>query len=377
MSNTTAVLLRSCWLAGLLTATAAGQSATPKPPQVYEDQEQLLTSQRREVDKLIGWWKNRLLRASSAEDVVTVRKGLLGHYNFYDNQPWKTYYADQATKQLKDVLTGKALKSGDTRGELKQINAAMAVADMKHQAVQPALELLVASENQALRYFGWRGYEAIQPQILSADKPLETLLASLKRAISTETNPLILKLVFRTADLPDNARLSRSTRAKVRSALLDALAGAWPTYRKNVAGDSDPQALQAVTEAVNVLGELGGQLRQDAAEAGGEDKQALQARWTRSLQLLADMTDTAAQAWLDRAGQPQGFLKPMEDLLLACEAGLQASTGSEPDRLKQAVTAGDDVVGNREAAVLRANLKWLAELKPLGVKQPAAPAGGN
>lgn len=379
MPNCKRPLAATFLLLGLAAGLAVAQ--VPPIPNIHEDllEGQLLTTHKRQINTRIDWWKQKLLLAGSTDDILRARQSLLGDYSLYNSPAYKRYFAGRAARVFAPLLTGQGYQPDDNLAALRKINTAMVLAEMHQATIQPALEIMVASDNQALRLFGWEGYMNTQPALLKASagpKALTSLVNALRNALETETNPLILSRVFRTMDIPASSPLPAATKQRAQIQFVQAFQRAWPAQRRAVLDGAGPKHLAAVTQAIPLLGNLAANLQQAANAADGQARKDLASAATAAVQMLAEMTDSAAnafdKAWQNRDDQ-QERLASLETLLRACETALQTATGLKHNHLAGKLDAPLAEVGDRAAAILKAYLQWLEALKTRGVKQPASP----
>ncbi len=351
----------------------AGPAARAIPPAIVIPhdlmQTKLLRVHRKLIADRIEWWKQVLLSARTDEDLRYACEKLLGDYQLYPNRFYQNEFAEETVAQCTDVLTGKALSADDPLRTQKIINIALVLTRMHRLPVAPALQYMVASDNEALRFIGFQGYLALREAILQAGASGKTpLLDALRRSATEETNPLILTTVFQimnpdgAADLPDSARLA------AEKEFLPILQAVWDAQRKQfltLHSDDDSDRVEAVRAAATAVAAIG---RDANHTSDGKTR-------TTCLQMILDLAQSAAKAY-DLAWSKQGaypkLLIEYAELLTACEKALNKLAGTNHTFLAEKTDRKRDVPG-RGAAVREAVLNWTDALKDQGVHDPAEP----
>jgi hypothetical protein len=357
--------------AGLvLVLSAALAQAQPKMPEISPElmETRLLQIHRKAVQARIDWWKGKLASATTDEEIIEARKNIRRDYSRYLNDVYREAFTEMATASLMPMLQGQGLDLTTRLDQLRQLNVAIVLTKMKYLPSLPALKVMIASDNQALQYLGWQGYGQLQPKLLAkGGEPLKSYLALLADTITPETNPLILRPIF-SALAAEGMTLPKAQAPQASKKLLGRFEAIWPMLRKSIppksSGDAtasspgDPVVFDLAEPAVSAVMNIAANLPADAS-----------AEKTRCLQLVYSMAQTAAAEY-DRAFQqapPDGAsMARMGDLLSLCEDALSAMTGQKKQYVAEALQA--DVA--RGAAVQEAVLiKWLDDLKPMGVKE--------
>ncbi|MBN1943391.1 MAG: hypothetical protein JW849_08880 [Phycisphaerae bacterium] len=327
----------------------------------------LLGTHRKQIDDRVAWWKKSLLAAKTDEDIQRAGEKLLNDYQLYPNPNYQQAFAEETLKQYTDVLNGKAFSPDDSLVPLKRINAALILTQMEQPNMQPALQILVADKNEALRFLGWQGYDAMRKNLLNGSKEdLAPLIASTKTAVEKENNPILLSAVYRVMNLGKlEGQVREPLRQAADAAFLQALQTSWPRRCKQVRiiKTTRKDLLPALRVAVRTLRSIG----KDLQSAGRKDAEV-----TRCLQMTFDMAAAAAQTY-DRAWQNRNttLLEPCTDLLEACESAFNALAGVKNAFLKEKLNPRNEVP-DRGAAVLEAVLvHWAEALKDKGVQDTA------
>ncbi|MCK4625491.1 MAG: HEAT repeat domain-containing protein [Phycisphaerae bacterium] len=147
---------------------------------------------RGKIETYVGHWVEQLKKADKIPDVVKARKAITDGYNAHNKQAWQVAYAEISSGKV-PVLFGLA-------DQVKQIQAAMAVATMHQYTIQPALEKMARHKNPAVRYWAVRGYRPSVRKMLLYPERAKKMLATLERLGLKESGP-ILSVVLRTLNI--------------------------------------------------------------------------------------------------------------------------------------------------------------------------------
>jgi len=327
------------WMAVVaILATTAYSQTLPTAidiPEGLQSRGELLRSHKAQVVARLNHWIRRLREAKTEEAIIQARKGLLGDYAKYDHPNYRNCFATLAIGQLTDLLDAKGIEPTDPHRKVKRINAAMAMSEMPHSPVQPAMEKMVADENEAIRYFGWKVYiQARNLLMVGGDRTFGKMVASLKRAAAEESNGRILALVYGSMDLsaPEFERF-KDIKKSARAEFLKVLTETFPARRRQIL-DGNLETLNAMRYTASPLAFL----------AAGESK-------AQATQLIANLTDSAAKL-MDQAREARKNLTGKEreknnaqriagkKLLQAMEEALQSVTGQNKAFLHNALKGG-------------------------------------
>jgi hypothetical protein len=379
MLKQTLLLTCLCVVSSVSTVTAAPKTIPQAItiPETLRDGK-LLTQHKKQVDDRIAWWKESLLVANNDKDIQRATNKLLDDYRLYPNPSYQKQFAEETLRQFTNVLNGKVFKTklddptvmDDRLATLKRINAALVLAQMDQLEMQPALQILVADKNEALRFIGWEGYEVLRKSILnSTEKNLKPLLDAVKTSVGTETNPILLSAVYRVMNLGKiEGTVSTRLRLTADAAFLDALRASWSKRCKQVqSAAAREKFLPAMKLAVLALRSIGSDLKKTGSKGEASVKLCLQ--------MVFDVTAAAAQAY-DRALQkhtPDDALREQcTDLLLMCEDALNTLAGAKNTFIADKTNLLKKVPA-RGAAVMEAVLvHWAEALKDKGVKESPA-----
>lgn len=339
----------------------------------------LLTKHKQQIDDRIAWWKKSLLLAGNDEDIQRAGEKLLGDYLLYPNPSYQKTFAAETLKQYTDVLNGKVFESKPNDADskdgslatLKRINTALVFKKMNQPELQPAMQILVNDKNEALRFIGWLGYDAMRKDLLNGtENNLKTFVEDVKKGAKEETNPILLSILYRVMNLGTITEdVNEKLRLEADTAFLQALQVSWAARCKQVqaAKSAEEDLLPSLRLAVMALGSIGNDLKHAEAK---DDKSI-----TLCLQMIYDMTLATAKtydrAWQDRANSA-GLLDQCTSLLLACESALNTLADTKNTFLTEKTDMKKDQA-DRGAAVLEAALvDWGEALKDKGVKEPDA-----
>ncbi len=289
-----------------------GPAGGPEGPPELEIPESSLRSGLLEgdvavVQQYVTYWVDKFTEAATEEAILDARVRLVRGYNRYENWQFQSVYAEQAVKVLAPLL-----ESPDIR---KQINAAMAVSQMREVAVQPLLESLVVSRNPALRLYGWTGYRRIRLLVLAQGKePVGRMLAALEKASMTEdSGPVmgaILEMMYLAPDRP--SIVSASVFDETRTRLLAIFRQCWPRVCQKVL-DGHRGMIRAAGAGLDAL-------RQVAS-----DEDATKETQLAAVQMVVDLVWCAAKCYAT-GGQTAAQMAANEALLRECETALNAIT---------------------------------------------------
>lgn len=346
--------------AGLvLVLSAAVAQAQPKMPDISPElmETRLLQIHRKAVQARLDWWIGQMKTATTDEEIIEARRNLRRDYSRYLNDVYREAFTEMATASLLPMLQGQGGDSSSRLDEIRRLNVAIVLSQMKYLPSTPALKVMVTGENQAMQYLGWQGYGQLQPKVLAkGGEPLKSYLALLGDTITPETNPLILRPIF-SALAAEGMTLPKAQAPQACKTLLAGFDSVTPMLRKSISADM-PVVFDLIAPAVAAVANIAANLPADAS-----------AEKTRCLQAVYSIAQTAAAEY-DRATQvpppDRATMGRVGDVLQECESALEAISGQKKQFIAQALQA--DVAPG--AAVQEAVLvKWLDTLKPMGVKE--------
>jgi hypothetical protein len=356
-------------LGALLAASSTLTAAAPPIPNIPEDllKSELLSVYKDQIDARVKYWREQFLIAPTNRDIIAARQGLAADYRLYDSPYYRTVVAEKTNQYLMDILTGKALKADDDLARLRRINVAMALAKMTSSKLQQAFEIMVQSDDPALRYLGWRGYARNKLMFLASPEGSSTLIASAEKTMNRKSNPLILTEVFRTMTLVGGSdRITPSRRKSLDEQFLKIIQPNWPDLRKTLMEAEQVAAFTEMEQAANALGTIGHDL------AGDNQSSRVIA------QMLVDLAYTASKRYrqlYDQRDSQEFLLLACSQVLEACEQALIAVSGQDTTRIAPKLDLTQEIASRADAIEL-AILNWAEALKPIGVKDPTpiAPA---
>ncbi len=371
---------------GILMITLWANQARAIPPEINipEDalKRQLLPAYQKPVDARIEWWKDMLINARKSSEVIAARKGLMTDFELYKSERYQSYFAWATVKNFKDLLAGQGYNANDSMVQEKQINIALAFADMANRQTVPALDVMIASQNNGLRYLGWKGYQSISEQIIKGgQKATDPFVQTLADAMQAEKSPAILKKIFQVMETSCNTQsVSAIVLRDIKGKILDAFEKAWPAWRAKVQEGTDAEMIDTIGEAVTSMVSIATSKPSDLK--GNERTKMLQMILNQAY--TASVTyDKALQAGKDKFAnitnekvrdrqieENMALQQACSQLLLSCEDGLGKISGDKKTPIQAALNA--EVA--KGAAVRGSVLDWASTLKKQGVKDPVPAA---
>ncbi len=308
--------------------------------------------------------------------VLAGRDGLIAAYNYYDSIQFKNAVARQAFE-----IVAPLLDSGDL---LKQINVAMALAEMSAASGQENFEKMIShNNNEAVRFLGWRGYSEARMAILATGsaKPTDKMLAAMANAVTQEKSSLVIRVVFEAINFPPSAPegVNKDKYDRARREALTVLASNW-LNQSNQVRYGDWEMSESFRRATSAIANSWDLLSDDPAQR------------TKYLQMIIDVAWSSAQAYeaaMRVAERATGLTKDDANtkieantlLLRSCEQALNSITKGDRDYLAKTLTdtsipdrasaprGWKDLATGRQYGVLA----WIEELEAEGVTIPKAP----
>lgn len=326
-----------------------------------------------QIDTYLTYWAGQIKDGKDESTIVAARGKILAAYNQYDAAPFKSIYAQEAVKYLMPLLD-----ASDALKNLRQVNAALALAKMPQLANIPAYDKMVAQNDAAVRYFGWMGYRDIRGLLLGQPQTTaEKFYKLLATAMAKETSATVLATMMDALNLAavDMTAVSDENRKMAQNQSYQIFMASWPAICQKVINGDDAMIEPARAGAAAMIFLVG------AVEG---DK----ARATALLQSTADMMYCASSAYtmqLQMAERATGLTKAdamasserLSYLLRDLENLANFAAKKTNNFLQTALT--DSRVKDtkaRAAGVELAVLKWTDDLKAGGVVAPkfTAPA---
>jgi hypothetical protein len=414
--------IRLC-AAGLVAALLLGPPALAQGPGLNIPRSAaetgLTNEQREQVDTYIAALTKALAAADNAKRVVEIRTLLIRGYNQHGTAAaFQDAYAGSMAVHGKSLLSGQ-FGPDDPLTSLREINLAISVGRMAQGSLLPLAEAMVLHKNPAVRYFGWNAYALLRAPLMAAGgDDLQAMYATIAKAASQETDPLVLAELMRTLHLPpsptpgqgvtseahqdaqgkffgilkaDWAQLCQRVLA-VDGAMSETAAGGVNTARSLAIGLGDQAVRKAAMQmALNMAWSAGKafdrslQMMRAAeaaknAQAGGEGAadvpagaEAPEAGAAEKAGQLAQALGTTPEALAAMSDDIEQAVSANALLLKECEEALNVLTGKgEPGErhIRKPLSAAGSM-GDPGAAVQLGVLKWVDELrKTQGLMHP-------
>ena len=324
-------------------------------PDITEETGSLLKNQKDAIESRIGWWKSRLLIADTVKLVGESCKKLMKDYARVDNRVYKNFFVTSCVKELLPLLDNKGIPLDDKLRNVKIIKVASLLSQLRDRAILPALKSMSVNKNPAVRLFAWEGYKKSRYRLITSRQSRKDMLESVEEALKTEKSPIVLQGIYRLMNFRgvDTGLVSETTLKEINDFFLKILSTTWNTRRLGVM-DGKVQKINRATDEVPILGYL------------GSVKGATKTTKTKVLQMLLDMSSTAAEVYDRTIGTDPKVNKACEDLLLGCEQNLN----SVAEMQNQSLVKGLISKVAPGAAVQGAIFTWSDALEAMGVKAP-------
>jgi hypothetical protein len=305
----------------------------------------LLTSHLEQVSRAVEYWLNRMRDAGDDQEILAARKGLIADYNRYYSIKYQYVFAEQVARGIPELL-----KLEDPR---KQINAGLAVSQMRQVTVQPALEVMLTHPDPAVRLYAWQGYRRIRLLVLAQGKEFaETTYSSLAKAAAREDCPPVLQEafgMFRVESDPPRT-ISPQDFEQARKRLFAIFQGIWPRLCERVA-EGDLEMSICCRDGIAALRAVHGTLAGDGAISQTVIQMVYDMMWSAAKGLTASEADSPVSAAL-------------ETMLGDCENALNYVTRLGKVLMTSALAAKDQT--DRNLAVLSAVQGWREALIAAG-----------
>ena len=387
-------LIRLCG-AGLVAALLWGPAAPAQGPSVdiprAAAESGLSAEQRDQVDQYVGELIKALAAAENAKRVVEIRTLLIRGYNVHGTAAaFQEAYADSMAVHGQALLSGQ-LGPDDALTSLKEINLAISVGRMAQLSLRPLVRAMVVHKNPAVRYFGWNVYALLRAPVLAegGDAP-EAMYATITKAASQESDPLVLAELMRTLHLPPNPGpgqgVTREAHQDAQRKFFGILQGDWMRLCRRVLA-VDGGMSEAAAGGVNTARALATGLG-DAAVGKAAMQMVLNMAWSagkaydESLQMMrAAQAASDAQAAEQEGGGPAGVAAAVEGEAAAKADQLAQRLGKTPEALaamsgdiEQALSANTLLLKECEEALN--TLTGKGEPGELRIRQPLSASGG-
>jgi len=338
----------------LLAIGSAGPTlwAEAPPPVDIPARGSLPRAVEQQVQQRMEYWLDQLRDAKDEDGIRQAAKALLADYYKSENLSYRYIYAAQMAAKGPGYLAGMT-------DSIRQINLAVSVSGIDQVSIQPALGIMVAHANPAVRYLGWHGYRSIRMLALaqgpSFARKMQDSLA--KRAVGEQSGPVVgeifLMLTLPPIEIPG---VSEQTLRDTRREFLQITRNTWPERcRQVLAGDAS--ITEACRSAVIALNSFGQAYADDEAQR------------KTILQMAIDLAYCSAKAY-DNAKGAGDLGAANQELLRDIENLLNNVKGTQNAYLVTALT-DPNVLPPRGVAVRRAVVEnWLDALESDGVVKP-------
>ncbi len=342
-------------------------SAVAAPPAVNISESSLSSGLKpeeiKQVATRITYWVEQIKNAegNKAQQTTTdARDGLLFDFNRYGNTRYEYVYAGEAAKIVSEALkTG--LGKNDPNLCLKEVNLAMAVANMPQAPIQDVLEVMVAHRNEAVRAIGWKGYQKAQKVMFTQGKKYSDLmLATMKKQAAAEKSPAVLGALFQALYIPPDRTglVDEKVLSEAQKTAFAILQENWQRCCKEML--TSAEMTRTMIKAIGTLGRLQAMIATD-------DKGK-----TASLQMIVDAMRCASLVydsdWTKDSGEGDDAMV-CAVLLRYGEVELRRISQINSTGVEKALT--DPKVTLRGVIVQEAVLNWIDDnLKKFGVKTP-------
>ena len=307
-----------------------------------------------QIDKQLGYWRNRIIKATDVDQVTKARSGIKKDYRLHMNTAYQYPFAGRAAEILTPLLKD-TLRPDDKLMRLKEVNVAVALSEMPQVTIQPALETMVRHKNPAVRYRGWIGYVDTRKLILAQGSNfVPTMLATLRNSAAKETSAPVIGAILEMTDVkPSTGTVPRAVARDAQRQAFEILRANWSRWCKRLLA-REPEMAMMLRKGVKAMETLS---RSVAADQAGKGE---------VLQLLVDLIRYSAQTY-DDAGGEGAVAHANNALLRQGEAALRTISGKTDNRLAKAL---DSKETPRGAIVRTAVLDWVTDLKDFGVVAP-------
>jgi len=323
----------------------------------------------------IQYWKNYIIAATDEKQIIDARRNLANDFYRYGSHNYQYTFAKEASDMLTGLLSGE-LNPADPLKLAKEVNLAMALTRMQRVPIKDAFEKMVVNPNPGVRYIGWTGYAQImQPLLAQGGDTRSKFLDTLTTVSQKEKSPSVMRGIYRTLRIPRDITSNFQKDKAAHAKMLAVLVGMWSRQCLMVQ-QGDEAAAEAAREGVATI------LSYDSVITTEPDKRL------QLMQMIIDVMSASGKAFddalnasaeakanyekqkivanaraVDRVAVSLGV---NEQLIRECENALNSLTNSQHEYVAQGFRSSEDL----GAAVRIGIIKWVDELKKLGVKEP-------
>lgn len=311
---------------------------------------------RQQVDEFVSHWCGVMAQTDTDAEVVEARNRLVeGFGKCPDSAQYQTAYATAVVDSIRPSLASEDL--------LRQVNAALVVANTRNMRVRPVLDEMVRHNNPAVRYLGWQGYQRVRTLVLAQGQGYSRpMFESLSERIATETTPFVTRRLLEMLYLPPVRPqvVSEGDYSWARRQAMEAMLKGWSEQcRRILLGEPEmPDAMRPGVWAISTF-----------HRATGSDRDAQ----SKLVQALVDVMYCASRAYDEAGDDATGDrVRHANTMLLTdAEEHLNELTELRRDHVYRALR--DEGVPDRGAQVRRGVLDWVDDLIEAGfeIEQPS------
>lgn len=299
------------------------------------------------IDDYIKAQADIIAAAKAPEEVAKAREALINGYKANEGEFYRIEYGRGLAKYVPALLD-----LNDPLKKVKEVAAAMAVAEVPQATSGPALAVLIVHKNPAVRYWAAKGYRSAMAKLVTQGPQVTaaTLAIIQKAGLAETSGPVLTGLVralspWQGATATDIAQLQKVAAAIWLGRSGDVKAG-------NV------EIVEAFRKSLPVL-------------------PLIFPTPSNPLQQLADAAEAASSAMLSTDNQEEPIARQLADLLIDLEAQLKQAAGSTMNPMTSALSKLG--AGGWDQKATEARLAWNEKWKPLlekekGIKPQAIPA---
>ena len=327
-------------------------------------QNRLTPLETKQIADYISFHLNQLLTSEVEQHVSAAQIKLLDGFRKYEPFQYRYVYAEQSAKLSLPAIAKLSQPSDDRLAAIRQTNLGLWLSSMDREATKSALDQMIRSNNETLRYFGWQGYRRIRVMVLGqGQRAGDEMLAAMAQSGQNESSPVVLGALLQAMQFPlaapTGVKAESLKNAQVKS--LQTVQALWPRLCSQIAG-GDEEMANAARAAMPTIKTLA------AADP---------ARKTALLQMLVDALYAASRSYDLAKGQ--GSLADANAMMM-CE--VEATIGQIGTvRMQYMATAITNpkitTPQDRCTEVGLGVISWIKDLQPLGVVQPTVQAAAT
>lgn len=347
-----------CWAAPLvLLAVSVAASAQPR---LDFSCEQIATGPlpahvRQQVEQFVAHWTDVMLTTEADAEVSNARQRLVeGFAKCPDSAQYQTAYAAAVVDSVRPVLR--------SQDRLRQVNAALVVANTRNMRIRPVLDEMVRHDNPAVRYLGWQGYQRVRTLVLAQGRAYsEPMFAGLDEQLKSETVPFVLRRLLEMLYLPPVRPqvISEGDYRWARERAMEIFLAGWSEQcgRILLGGGQMPDAMRRGLWAISGFRRIIGDS---------------QAERSKLAQPLLDVMYCASRAYDEADAGSDGDRVRRANAMLLSQAEEELHNLTELRRGHVSRALEDPDVPDRGAEVRRAVLQWVDDLADAGydIEQP-------